>query len=1212
MATIESLELTISANAQSATQGVGQLIRSLGSLSTALAKPIGALKQLNEQLKTLKSYSTLKMPNIGKISGASKVKSGAAQNSVTSRPFPTAEELRAENQRLGRVSEPAGKTYYELHPESREYQRSQVQADLAKKRYMENFEKEKARLIKEGLFRDDSNTGGSTGTSTNETTDNIRTQTDAIKAQNTAMQQSASSAKEMATQNRNVGNTAEEAANKTSTFGDKLNKAFSRISRIASTMLIRTALKKLISAFSDAWSSAYDYSKNMGGTFAASVDSAKNALTSMATNIVSTLSPAMQGISAVISVVASGVKYLCECIKTLLSLLGVTSELFGVSSEEISSYGSSSSGTAKEILASFDELNVINSSSSGGSGGGGGSGLTGQITEQLEAIKIIVGEALLAVGLILAFSGHIGVGLALAAIGAAVIVGTIVENWNQLTDEVKGQITTIMAIAGTAFVALGAIIAFSGANLPLGIALIAVGAANLVAAASLSWNLDDTVKQKISNITMWAGASMLGIGAIIAFSGASLPLGIALMVAGAASLASGIALAWNLDDKVKSELSDITTAVGVGLLAVGAVLAFSGANIPLGVGMMIVGGVNLAASVALNWNTLSGLVVAAFTYIGEKIPEIWENVSGAATSAWDSVKKWANTTWSLFQVGWNNIKEKLSNIWDNVSGAVVSAWESVKTWANTTWNIFTVGWNNIKEKMSAIWTDISGSVTSAWESVKTWVNAGWLVFQTGWNTIKTKLSDIWETIGTTVSNAWDNVKTWVNARWSAFQVGWNNIKSKISDIWSNVGTSVSEAWDKVVTWAEASWSLFSSAWDTIKSNMKSHWNEIKTAVSDAWAKVRTWINATWTSFRTNWDNIKSKLTAAWGEVEDSISDAWDWVCKFANQTWNGMKGTWENIKSGLTSTWDNIKTSIKNAWLYVSYWKEQTWNSFKNAWDNIKQGLQGAWDTVKGAVSGAWDKVVTWKETTWNAFKTAWNNIGEKIGAVWSGIEDNVTSAWDKVKEWYKTSSGSVIAQIKSAWQGVGSFFQTNVTDKLKSAWDNIKQLWTTSGIKSKIESAWNGVKSALESLFKPIKDAWDWICKIFNGHSNSTNFKVTTNVDDNTWTASWTSGGGGSHGFANGGFPPTGQLFIANEQGAEMVGSLDGHTAVANNEQIVEGIRRGLSDAQAEQVSLLRRQNELLYDILQKETSVEIGASSRFGRTIRQSLDMYETLVGG
>lgn len=101
----------------------------------------------------------------------------------------------------------------------------------------------------------------------------------------------------------------------------------------------------------------------------------------------------------------------------------------------------------------------------------------------------------------------------------------------------------------------------------------------------------------------------------------------------------------------------------------------------------------------------------------------------------------------------------------------------------------------------------------------------------------------------------------------------------------------------------------------------------------------------------------------------------------------------------------------------------------------------------------------------------------------------------------------------------------------------------------------------------------------------------------------------GSIFGFASGGFPDRGQLFLARETGAELVGSIGGRTAVANNDQIVEGITEGVRDANAEQNALLRQQNELLRAILAKDNS--ISPSIGLGRTVRQSLDLYSR-VGG
>ena len=46
---------------------------------------------------------------------------------------------------------------------------------------------------------------------------------------------------------------------------------------------------------------------------------------------------------------------------------------------------------------------------------------------------------------------------------------------------------------------------------------------------------------------------------------------------------------------------------------------------------------------------------------------------------------------------------------------------------------------------------------------------------------------------------------------------------------------------------------------------------------------------------------------------------------------------------------------------------------------------------------------------------------------------------------------------------------------------------------------------------------------------------------------------------FEQGGFPDAGQLFFARESGPELVGSIGGNSAVANNQQIIQGIEQGV-----------------------------------------------------
>lgn len=70
--------------------------------------------------------------------------------------------------------------------------------------------------------------------------------------------------------------------------------------------------------------------------------------------------------------------------------------------------------------------------------------------------------------------------------------------------------------------------------------------------------------------------------------------------------------------------------------------------------------------------------------------------------------------------------------------------------------------------------------------------------------------------------------------------------------------------------------------------------------------------------------------------------------------------------------------------------------------------------------------------------------------------------------------------------------------------------------------------------------------------------------------------------GFADGGFPDTGELFIAREAGPELVGRINGKTAVANNDQIVSGISSGVYNAMVSAMSRNHHANTTVTAIFQ------------------------------
>jgi hypothetical protein len=89
---------------------------------------------------------------------------------------------------------------------------------------------------------------------------------------------------------------------------------------------------------------------------------------------------------------------------------------------------------------------------------------------------------------------------------------------------------------------------------------------------------------------------------------------------------------------------------------------------------------------------------------------------------------------------------------------------------------------------------------------------------------------------------------------------------------------------------------------------------------------------------------------------------------------------------------------------------------------------------------------------------------------------------------------------------------------------------------------------------------------------------------------------------YAAGGFPMEGQMFVAREAGPELVGTIGGRTAVANNDQIVEsvsqGVYRAFSQAMAEsgsnQVVEAKVNDKVLFEVIVGRNRQEMMRTGR------------------
>lgn len=279
-------------------------------------------------------------------------------------------------------------------------------------------------------------------------------------------------------------------------------------------------------------------------------------------------------------------------------------------------------------LAGFDQINTLNKANPGMPDPtqmfksvkipGSVIGLADKIKSMMADVTAVVSGALLAVGAILLFTGaNVPLGLGLMAVGAVGLAADIAANWNTMSMPLRNTLTTITSAVGGFLLALGAILAFSGANVPLGIGLMAVGAASIAAAVALNWGIVNTnISAVLSGITGVVSGAMLALGALFALSGANIPFGIGLMLIGAVGIASEVALNWDgLSSQTRATVANITAIVGGAMLALGAILAFSGVALPLGIGLMFIGALSLGSAAALNWSAIEGPVRTALANV---------------------------------------------------------------------------------------------------------------------------------------------------------------------------------------------------------------------------------------------------------------------------------------------------------------------------------------------------------------------------------------------------------------------------------------------------------------------------------------------------------------------------------------------------------------------------------------------------------------------
>lgn len=391
---------------------------------------------------------------------------------------------------------------------------------------------------------------------------------------------------------------------------------------------------------------------------------------------------------------------------------------------------------AKKQMSGLDEMNTWQSEKS--SGGGGTADVSADpfsgVKTELGEMEVYVSGALLAIGAILAFTGvSIPLGIALMAIGAAGLASAIVPNWGSMSDEMQTAVTAVLAVLGIAGLVIGAILTFSGANIPLGIGLMIAGAGLLGTAAALNWDsIKDKIESSLDAIVAIVSGVLLVIGLILAISGVGIPIGIALILLGATGLTAAAAANWNaIKEKLQGSLGAIVAILSGFLLVIGLVLAFTGVGIPLGIGLILVGAAGLGTTVNANWDAIK-----------TKIQAVFEKILAVASKAALVIGLILTVTGVAFPLGIALILAGAKGMakyapadWNALLKKIQSVWSSIRTWFNkyVAPKFTTKYWGN---KFSSIKTALTDKIKGA-------LNAGIALLNRFINWLNAKMNLKW-------------------------------------------------------------------------------------------------------------------------------------------------------------------------------------------------------------------------------------------------------------------------------------------------------------------------------------------------------------------------------------------------------------------------------------------------------------------------------------
>lgn len=383
--------------------------------------------------------------------------------------------------------------------------------------------------------------------------------------------------------------------------------------------------------------------------------------------------------------------------------------------------------------------------------------------------------------------------------------------------------------------------------------------------------------------------------------------------------------------------------------------------------------------------------------------------------------------------------------------------------------------------------------------------------------------------------------------------------------WYDIGAKVSDAIN-AIRWVD----LFSNTATAVSDALIAAFNLALGFVEKLdWAKLASDLQKSLIAVVTNIDygSIISKAFQLAGAV---MGAKLDWSASLAMGAIDALKAGWNSVvgyfDEFIEAEGGRIIAGLLNGILWgfqnIDDWiKENIIDPFCQGFENVtgielsgRNIVEGLWKGIRDAAMAINDIVKFVLVTPIvSAFKALFGIhspstvMAEMGGFLVDGLFKGLGDNWKKITGFFSEKLPGIKQACSDAWSDVktdASEWWGKISGSIGDAVDGISLTVDdmVSSIKSGVGDAKNWLGDAAREASRVFDDVRQTLANIGS--------KVSGAVG-NLWDR--------ITGYATGGFPEVGQLFIAREAGAEMVGSIGGRTAVANNDQIVQGIYEGV-----------------------------------------------------